>query len=149
MVRHSGKNGCWVYCLTPGRQKFHCTHYYPALLKPWGNCMPGSDHPDINIFQLPLGGSSDYAYNLNCLVSTPSQQQWDMCKTETAITKPPLILGLNPSQSLGVPLCMTMDLMCLVGNLSDLLISLWCGVTHQSGMMKCGHTDDKGLWDWA
>ncbi|KIN96965.1 hypothetical protein M404DRAFT_32804 [Pisolithus tinctorius Marx 270] len=84
----------------PGRQKFHGTHYYPALLKPQGNCVPGSDHPDIDVFQLPLGGSSDYAYNLNCLVSTPSQRQWDMHKTETGITKPPLILGLNPLQSL-------------------------------------------------
>ncbi|KIN93118.1 hypothetical protein M404DRAFT_171788 [Pisolithus tinctorius Marx 270] len=31
----------------------------------------------------------------------------------------------------------------LAGNLSDLLISLW------HGMMECGHTDDKGSWDWA
>ena len=112
-------------------------------LRPQGNCTPGSDHPDIDVFQLPLGGSGDYAHNLACLVSAPSQWQWDIRKTETGITKPPLILGLSPAQSLGVPLCMTTDLMHLAGNLSDLLISLW------RGTMECGRTDDKNLWDWA
>ncbi|KIK18627.1 hypothetical protein PISMIDRAFT_76549, partial [Pisolithus microcarpus 441] len=54
----------------------------------------GSNHPDINIFELPLGGSGDYAHNLLQLVSAPTQQQWNIWKTETGITKPPLILGL-------------------------------------------------------
>jgi len=143
MVGHSGRNGCRVYCPTPGRRKINGTHYYPALLRPRGNCAPGSDHPDIDAFQLPLGGSGDYAHNLARLVSAPSQRQWDIRKTETGITKPPLILGLNPARSLGVPLCMTMDLMHLAGNLSDLLISLW------RGAMECGPTDNKSLWDWA
>jgi len=97
MVGHSGKNGCCIYCPAPGRHKFHGTHYYPALLRPQGNCAPCSDHPDINVFQLPLGGSGDYAHNLERLISAPSQRQWDIRKTETGIMKPPLILGLNPA----------------------------------------------------
>ncbi|KIK25416.1 hypothetical protein PISMIDRAFT_96884, partial [Pisolithus microcarpus 441] len=64
MVGHSGKNGCRVYCPMPGRWKFHGTHYYPALLRPHGNCAPGSDHPNVDVFELPLGGSGDYAHNL-------------------------------------------------------------------------------------
>ena len=108
-----------------------------------GNCIAGSDHLDINVFRLPLGSSGDYAHNLEHLVSSPSQQQWDLCKMETGITKLPLILGLEWSQSLRVPLCMTADLMHLASNLSDLLISLW------HSMMECSHTDDKNLWDWA
>ncbi|KAG2066235.1 hypothetical protein BDR04DRAFT_1130108 [Suillus decipiens] len=44
---------------------------------------------------------------------------------ETGITKPLLILSLSPSQSLSVPYCMTPDIIHLVGNLSDLLLSLW------------------------
>ncbi|KIK11718.1 hypothetical protein PISMIDRAFT_122240, partial [Pisolithus microcarpus 441] len=73
MVGHSGKNSCRVYCPTLGRCKFHRTHYYPVLLRPCSNCAPGSDHPDINVFELPLGGSGDYADNLLQLVSAPSQ----------------------------------------------------------------------------
>ena len=142
MVGHSGRKGCRVYCPMQGRRKNQGTHYYPALLKPLDN-IPGSDHPDINIFQLPLGGSGDYADNLMRVISAPSQQQWEICRTETGITKPPLILGLEPSRSLGVPLCMTTDLMHLASNLSDLLISLW------RGNMECGRTDDKNSWDWA
>ncbi|KIK17012.1 hypothetical protein PISMIDRAFT_112278, partial [Pisolithus microcarpus 441] len=143
MVGHSGKSGCRVYCPIPGRRKFHGMHYYPALLRPQGNCAPGSDHPDIDVFQLPLGGSGNYTHNLMRLVSAPSQRQWDIRKTETGITKPPLILGLDRCRSLGVPLCMTTDVMHLAGNLSDLLISLW------RGTMDCSHTDNKDLWDWA
>ncbi|KIK11719.1 hypothetical protein PISMIDRAFT_19302 [Pisolithus microcarpus 441] len=62
---------------------------------------------------------------------------------ETGITKPPLLLGLKPSRSLGVPLCMTTDLMHLTGNLSDLHISLW------RSMMECSNSDDRDSWDWA
>ncbi|KAG2348889.1 hypothetical protein BDR05DRAFT_973113 [Suillus weaverae] len=58
MVGHSGKNGCRVYCSVLGRCKPNGTHYYPALLKPLGQCAPGSDHPDIStetgITRLPL-----------------------------------------------------------------------------------------------
>ena len=79
MVGHSGKNSCHLYCPMPGRCKG--THYYPALLRPQGNCIAGSDHLDINVFQLPLGGSGDYAHNLEHLISSPSQQQWDLRKT--------------------------------------------------------------------
>jgi len=63
MVGHSGRKGCRVYCPMQGRRKNQGTHYYPVLLKPLDN-VPGSDHPDINVFQLPLGGSGDYANNL-------------------------------------------------------------------------------------
>ena len=69
--------------------------------------------------------------------------QWDKMKTETSLTKPPLILGLNPLHSLGVPLCMTTDVMHLAGNISDLLISLW------RADMDVGPGDDKSTWDWA
>ena len=101
MVGHSGKNGCRVYCPTRGRRKIHGTHYYPALLKPHDNCTEGSGHPDIDVFKLPLGGSGDYGDNLMRVVSAPSQRQWEIRRTETGITKPPLILGLKPSRSLG------------------------------------------------
>jgi len=60
-------------------------------------------------------------------------------KTETGLTKPPLILGLDPKCSLGVPLSIMTDTMHLAGNLSDLLISLW------RGTIDVGTNNDLGL----
>ena len=143
MVGHSGKNGCHLYCGLPGRRK-ECVHrYYPALLCPRDRVPEGSNHPDIDVFKLLAGGSSDYSQNLHTIVSVPNQMQWDKMKTETGLTKPPLILGLDPSRSLGVPLCMTTDIMHLAGNILDLLISLW------RGEMDVGPGDDKSTWEWA
>ena len=42
------------------------------------------------------------------------------------ISKPLVILRLQPSHSLGVPLCMMNNIMHLTANLSDLMITLWC-----------------------
>lgn len=64
-------------------------------------------------------------------------------KTETGLTKPPLILRLDPKRSLGVPLSITTDTMHLAGNLSNLLISLW------RGTIDVGTNDDHTTWDWA
>ena len=64
-------------------------------------------------------------------------------KTETSLTKPSLILSLDRARSLGVPQCMTTNIMHLSGNISDLLISLWHGKMDVSG------NDDKSTWDWA
>ncbi|KIK90751.1 hypothetical protein PAXRUDRAFT_151248 [Paxillus rubicundulus Ve08.2h10] len=133
MVGHSGKNGCRVYCGVLGRRN----------LCPCDHTVTGSDHNDIDAFELPQGGSAEYADNLKKIVSIRNQAQWDRMKTETGLTKPPLILGLDPTCSLGVPLCMTTDIMHLAGNLSDLLISLW------RGTMDIGPSDDRASWDWA
>lgn len=143
MVGHSGKNGCRLYCGIPGRRKERGHRYYPALLCPRDNVPEGSNHPDISVFDIPPGGSADYENNLNMLVSVPNQTQWDKMKTETGLTKPPLILGLSPACSLGIPLCMTTDVMHLAGNISDLLISLW------RGEIDVAPSDDKNTWDWA
>ena len=143
MVGHSGRNGCRLYCGVLGRRKERGTHYYPALLRPLDCAVDGSNHPDIDVFKLPLGGSSHYAENLQRIMSVPNQTQWDKTKTETGLTKPPLILGLDHRHSLGVPLSITTDIMHLAGNLSDLLISLWHATIDVSA------NDDCATWDWA
>ena len=74
--------------------------------------------------------------NLFYLMSSPNQHQFESRRTETGISKPLLITGLQPSCSLGVPICMTTDLMHLAVNISDLLISLW------RGDVVCMPTDD-------
>jgi hypothetical protein len=143
MVGHSGKNGCRLYCGALSRRKGGSTHYYPALLMPRDHCVEGSNHDDIDVFNLPSSGHENYARNLFMLVSSPNPRQFDLRKTQTGITKPPLILGLNPSRSLGIPLSMTTDIMHLVMNLSVLLIGLWRGTVEVLG------SDDIASWDWA
>ena len=143
MVGHSGKNSCRMYCGVPSRRKTRAKHYYPALLKPRDRCTQGSDHPDIDVFKLPPGGCAEYANHLRTIVSVSNQTQWDRQKTKTGLTKPPLILALPPTRSLGVPLCMTTDIMHLAGNISDLLISLWRGTLDHAA------DDDPANWPWA
>jgi hypothetical protein len=143
MVGHSGKNGCRLYCEVMGRRKTRGTHYYPALLKPRDRCVAGSDHGDIDVSNLPPSGSDGYADNLRRLVASPNQRQWEIRRTETGLTKAPLILGLHSSRCLGVPHCMTTDVMHLAGNLSELLLGLW------RATLDCGPSDDIETWDWA
>ncbi|KAH7888270.1 hypothetical protein F5I97DRAFT_1942431 [Phlebopus sp. FC_14] len=143
MVGHCGKNGCWLYCGIRGRRKTNQNHYSAALLKPRDRACPGSDHPDVNVYLLPPGGADEYADNLRKLVASSNLTQYNQCKTDTGLTKPPLILGLQPSHSLGIPFSITTDIMHLVANLGDLMLSLW------RGTIKCDNTDEKDTWDWA
>ncbi|KIO06840.1 hypothetical protein M404DRAFT_138489, partial [Pisolithus tinctorius Marx 270] len=143
MVGHSGKNGCRMYCGVISRRKTQGKHYYPALLRPRDRCVRGSDHLDIDVFNLPLGGCTDYLANLKTIVAIRNQTQWDKKKTETGLTKPPLLLRLHPNRCLGVPLCITTDIMHLAGNISDLLLSLWRGTIDHAD------SDDPERWPWA
>ncbi|KIK13056.1 hypothetical protein PISMIDRAFT_119622 [Pisolithus microcarpus 441] len=97
MVGHSGKNSCCMYCGVLSRHKMHKKHYYPALLRPCDCCAPGSDHNNIDVFNLLLGGSTKYANNLNAIVSVRNKTQWGKMKTDTGLTKPPLLLALQPT----------------------------------------------------
>ena len=143
LVGHCGKNGCRLYCGVIGRR--HITprsHYYPALLRPH-NPRLGSDHDDYDAFNIPPAGNPLYSQNLSYLTSSCSNAQFESRRAETGISKPPLILGLNPSRSLGVPLCMTTDVMHLAANISELMLLLW------RGELRCMPTDDIDMWDWA
>ncbi|KAG2058368.1 hypothetical protein BDR06DRAFT_980550 [Suillus hirtellus] len=129
MVGHCSKNGCHLYCGVIRHQKERGTHYYPVLLRPNNFHVVGCNHPDVNVFNLPLAGLQDYTANLFHL-------------TETGITKPSILLGLNPSHMLQVPVCFLTDIMHLAGLLSDLLLSLWCGT------MDCAASDNVDSWKW-
>ena len=142
LVGHCGKNGCRLYCGVRGWHKDSRSHYYPALLLPNNSC-EGTNHPDISSSALPPAGDQSYSENLIHVISSPNQRQFEFRRTETGITKAPLILGLSPSRSLGVPLCMTTDLMHLVANITELLITLW------RGSITCAPTDNVDTWDWA
>ena len=142
LVGHCGKNGCRLYCGIRGRQKDSRSHYYPVLLRPY-NAHENSSHADISSLQIPHAGSLEYSRNLFHLMSAPNQRQFEFHRTETGISKAPLILGLDPAHSLGVPLCMTPDTMHLAALLADLMLALW------RGSIPCMDTDDVATWDWA
>ncbi|KIK78527.1 hypothetical protein PAXRUDRAFT_72821, partial [Paxillus rubicundulus Ve08.2h10] len=104
-----------VYCSVKGHQKEHVTHYYPVLLCPHNYDVTGSDHGNVDVFDLLQGGSSYYGENINKIIAVRNPTQWDKMKMETGLTKPPLILRLHPTHSLSVPLCITSNIMHLAG----------------------------------
>jgi hypothetical protein len=112
----------------------------PALIKPRDHCIAGSDHPNTNVFDLALGGSETYTKNLQQLVASPNQTQYNQHRTETWITKPLLILRLDPWHSLEVLYCMNSDIMHLALNLSALLVALW------QVMIDCDNSNDINIW---
>ncbi|KAH7903125.1 hypothetical protein BJ138DRAFT_977204, partial [Hygrophoropsis aurantiaca] len=76
LVGHSGKNGCRLYCGTTGRRKEGGPYYYPALLKPGnGYDIPGSNHDDIDIADLPPGSAGNYFDNLRLLIASSTQAE--------------------------------------------------------------------------
>ncbi|KAG2341728.1 hypothetical protein BDR05DRAFT_976854 [Suillus weaverae] len=125
MVGHSGKNGCRLYCGLLSHWKG--THYYPALLIPHRYTLSGSNHPDISVYELHDPKLTEYFNNLLKL--------YRKLQTQTGITKPSLLLGLHPLYTLGIPNCLTPDIMHLAQLLSNLLLSLWC--------------DHVSTWPWA
>ncbi|KAG2030702.1 hypothetical protein BDR03DRAFT_936586 [Suillus americanus] len=143
MVGHSGRNGCRVYCGLIGRRKPQRSHYFPVLLKPLNYTVRGCSHDDVDVFNLPATGSGSYPTNLRHLVSSPNQTQFEKHRTETGIVKPSRLLGLNPAHVLGIPDCLTTDVMHLIAKISDLILSLW------RGTIKCDTSDDVRTWRWA
>ncbi|KAG1831174.1 hypothetical protein F4604DRAFT_2023567 [Suillus subluteus] len=141
MVGHSGRNGCRLYCGLIGRRKG--THYYPALLIPNDYRIPGSNHPDVSVYDLPNAASVEYPANLQKLVAAPNRTQYHRLRTETGLTKPSLLLGLLPRYTLGIPHCLTPDIMHLAQLLADLLLSLWRGIIDYTT------PDHPSTWEWA
>jgi hypothetical protein len=144
LVGHHGKNGCRLFCTVPGRHKQGGTHYYPALLKPDNYNVEGSDHPDIDVYQLPVYSVQDYEQKLEYVVQSRSETQYKKRRLETGISKPSIFMGLNPKHRLDIPGCFGSDIMHLGSlNIPDLLINLW------RGAFECDRNDDKSTWDWA
>jgi len=118
------KNGCQLYCGIREQQKESHSHYYPTLLH-LHTTHENSSHADISFFQIPHAGSLEYSQNLFHLMLGPSQHQFELHCTETGILKTPLILGLDPAHSLGIPLCMIPDTIHLEALLAELMLALW------------------------
>ncbi|KAH9851446.1 hypothetical protein C2E23DRAFT_869376 [Lenzites betulinus] len=135
-------NGCRAMCGLLGRHKLGCPHFYPALLRPLGDPVPGSDHGDILLSSIPPPSAAAYERNLKLLLSARNETQYKQLRKVTGLCKPTIMSGL--SRTLPMPLCFPIDLMhltCL--NLPDLFLSLWRGTIQGSTQ-----SDPKG-WDCA
>jgi hypothetical protein len=144
LVGHLGKNGCRLFCSLSGRHKAGGSHYYPALLKPNNYSVEGSNHPDIDIHNLPSSSSKDYEQKLQFVVESSSVKEFKQRRLATGISKPSIFLGLNPNHRLDIPGCFGSDIMHLAAlNIPDLLMSLW------RGTLDCDKNDDRRTWDWA
>lgn len=143
-VRHSGKQGCRVYCAITGRRRDGDPHYYPVMSKPDSYAIPGCSHDDVTFKDLQSfrqNISATYQRNLRLLLSARNLAQYNKYRLQTGLCKPTLFSGLN---TLGVPGIFTMDLMHLsVLNNPDLLLGLW------RGTIKHYPPDDISTWNWA
>ncbi|KAI0823245.1 hypothetical protein BC628DRAFT_1453871 [Trametes gibbosa] len=118
-VGHHGTLGC-------RRHKPGCPHYYPALLRPTGDLVPGCAHDDISLASIPLP---------SLLLSARTDTQYKQLRRAT---------GLCLSRTLPVPFCFPLDLMhltCL--NIPELFVNLWRGTILGSTL------SDPKTWDCA
>ncbi|KIO01782.1 hypothetical protein M404DRAFT_149465, partial [Pisolithus tinctorius Marx 270] len=141
IVGHSGRNGCRLYCGLCGCRKGN--HYYPALLLPNNYNVEGSNHADCSPYDLRDPDSKEYFHNLLRLTAAPNPTQYKKLCMETGITKLSILLGLDMSRMLGIPDCLTPNIMHLAALLSDLYLSLWCS------MIECTPPDHISQWPWA
>jgi len=143
-VGHHGAHGCRISCDMKGRRKPNSGHYFAAHLQPNNYDIQDCNHADINIRNLSIPSPEIYTANLQLVVASQDQNDYERNRKATGISKPSLLSGLVPALMLPIPLCFSVDLMHLLFiNIPDLLVSLW------QGKFKCEDTDDKATWDWV
>jgi hypothetical protein len=141
-VGHHGRRGCRLLCELVGRNKPHGPQYYPALLRPLGTHDAACNGPDIALNELPGVDPLKYRADLNKVISSANDAQFEQRRLETGIRKASIFdclpRGLKP------PTCFPGDLMHQpVINLTALMFDLWCG------RKGCRKADPDGVWDWA
>ncbi|KAL7284823.1 hypothetical protein ACG7TL_002133 [Trametes sanguinea] len=141
-VGHHGARGCRIYCGMVGRHKPGCPHYYPALLRPSGPAVPGSNHDDILLPSIRLPSPEEYQRNLQLIVSADTDALFKQLRRATGLCKPSIFSGL--SRTFPLPLGFPVDLMHLTGlNLPDLFMGLFRGV------IKGSTQSDAKTWECA
>lgn len=146
-VGHHGTQGCRMSCKMKSRHKPHCGHYSAAHLRP-NNVHPedtGCNHDDYDFDATPQNPRIDvYQINITKVVPSKNQTDYELNWKLTRLSKPSIILGFDPTKSLPLPRCFTVDLMHLLSlNLGELLIPLW------RDDFKCEYPDNKATWDWV
>ena len=157
-VGHHSRRGCQLLCEFPGRNKPGGSHYYPALLQPFGVdnlpqdpdtnlqtpplANPSRNHPDIDINNLPPADPSKYRTELRSVLTSQNNVQYQQRQLETGIRKASIFDCL--SRTLTPPTCFPGNIMHQpVINLTALMFDLW---RDREG---CRKWDPTGTWDWA
>ncbi|KAK7445774.1 hypothetical protein VKT23_014770 [Stygiomarasmius scandens] len=142
-VGHHGARSCRLGCNMKGRHKPGSGIYYSAHLCPHNYAVDGCTHPDILPEEITSTTAEQYNSDLTKVILAGNHEEYIKVRKETGISKPSILLGLDPSQMLQIPYCFTVDLMHLFLNLATLFLALW------RGTIDCAHeTDDKSSWDW-
>ncbi|KIJ23359.1 hypothetical protein M422DRAFT_62428 [Sphaerobolus stellatus SS14] len=143
LVGHQGAYPCRIFCGLKGRHQPGKSHHYLTLLKPDNYNVSGCDHGDVNTEDIRSGSSQDYAEKCGYLLhSIPSD--YKVRRRQTGITRPSILLGLQPEGLLSLTSTFGGDTMhCLTLNMGELFMSLW------RGQMRCASTDTLNDWDWA
>ena len=142
-VGHHDKKGCRVFCGFAGRNKPGGPHYYPVLLQPLDSGDAASNHPDVNINDLPDADPSVYREELKYIISSSTEAEYRRQRLETGIRKMSIFGGIP--RILWLPTCFPGDIMHQpVINLTALMFELW----RENGNCRDGDGSG-GIWDWA
>ena len=140
-VGHHGRKGCRLLCGFFGRNKPHGSHYYPALLRPLNSNWEGCSHPDIDVLALQPVDPDEYRKDLDFVLLSPANGEYNKQRLETGIKKASIFDGLLCI--LELPTCFPGDIMHQpVINLTALMFDLFCD------REPC-RKDLRGVWDWA
>lgn len=140
---YHGACGCHEYCGLRGQNKLGGPHYYPTLLKPTNYALPGCDHDDVNVYNLPKPSAQRYIESINNLMQCKTDAQFRLTwkASRSVQAKQASFLALIQSIVLGFPgawqqtTCMLWPSTCLT------YLSLWLGT------IDCDHNDARPLWD--
>ena len=124
-VGHHGRKGCRLLCGFFGRNKPHGSHYYPALLRPLNSNWEGCSHPDIDVLALQPVDPNEYWKDLNFVLLSPANGEYNKRRLETGIKKASIFDSLLCI--LELPTCFPGDIMHQpVINLTALMFDLFC-----------------------
>jgi hypothetical protein len=127
----------------PGHHKPSAGTYYPAMLKPHdAELPPRSSHQDFDINSITTPSPDEYNERLCYILSSISTHKYACHHKETRICKPSIVSTLP--NSIPILKCFSADTMHLfMLNISQLLISLWCG------SINYAQEDNPTTWPFA
>ena len=143
-VGHQGKHGCRMRCPLKGHWKPGTSQYYPVLLKPNKYNVPGCTHDNVDVYKIGPSTLEKYVQQLYYLLQACTQKDYEMCRLETGIVGPSILLGLQPHLVLSILECFSLEMMQLSGaNMATLWLDLW------RGTIDCASTDNRVNWHWS
>ncbi|KAK7019697.1 hypothetical protein VNI00_017997 [Paramarasmius palmivorus] len=138
-VGHHGTIACRGDCPMRGRHKPDSGHYFSAHYCT-ADFLAGCMHNDFDFDNIQPPSLERYEKRLQTVSDSPNEAQYLINRRETGISKPCIFSGL--SLAIPPPLSFVPDMMHLLLNLGQLLISIW------RGTIDCAETDNKTAWPW-